>query len=58
MRRQRDFFLYGFFTSRPRTMRANPTRRNTMDAWLIALMLVLAASSWGLVVLFARLLGR
>lgn len=29
-----------------------------MDFWLIALMLALAACTWGLIVLFDRLLGR
>jgi hypothetical protein len=29
-----------------------------MDLWLIALMLALGAASWGLIVLFDRLLGR
>jgi hypothetical protein len=29
-----------------------------MDVWLIALMLGLGASTWGLIVLFDRLLGR
>jgi hypothetical protein len=29
-----------------------------MDIWLIALMLVLGASTWGLIVLFDRLLGH
>ena len=29
-----------------------------MDAWLIVLLLALGASTWGLIVLFDRLLGR
>jgi hypothetical protein len=29
-----------------------------MDVWLIVLMLGLGASTWGLIVLFERLLGR
>jgi hypothetical protein len=51
-------FLYGFFTVGRGSMASLSTEEAVMDIWYIGLWVVLAALTWGGIVLCDRLLGR
>jgi hypothetical protein len=52
------WLFYGASAQHPPIDLPIDTGETLMDLWLVALLLTLGASTWGLVVLFERLLGR